>query len=79
MNGDRGVAMAENDLELGAEWAALAAEGRPAPERLADLTAGWAQMRAAERAAKAELDAEAHRRVAEERERARRDAESGRT
>lgn len=67
--------MAENDLELGAEWAAVAQRSAaPDPEALAGLTTDWAQMRAAERAAKAGLDAAAHRRVAEERERDRREA-----
>jgi hypothetical protein len=72
--------MAENDLELGAEWAALAEKaGAASPERLAGLTTGWARMRAAERAAKADLDAAAHRDLAEERERDRRAAERGDT
>lgn len=65
--------MADNDLELGAEWAAQAQKGEaPSVEDLDRLTAGWAEMRAAERAAKAELDAAAHRALAEERERDRR-------
>lgn len=70
--------MAENDLELGAEWAAQAAKsGAPTADRLERLTTGWAQMRADERAAKADLDAAAHRHLAEERERERRAADGG--
>ncbi len=68
--------MAENDLELGAEWAAqMEKAGAPTPDRLQSLTTGWAQMRADERAAKADLDAAAHRNLAEERERERRAAD----
>jgi hypothetical protein len=67
--------MAENDLELGAEWAQTQKGESPSAERLDRITEGWTEMRAAERAAKAELDAAAHRELAEARERERKAAE----
>jgi hypothetical protein len=67
--------MARNDLELGAEWVARSAgEPEPAAGQMDELSDGWTRMRAAERAAKADLDAAGHRAAAEHRERDRRAA-----
>lgn len=68
--------MADNDLELYAEWAAQGATP-PDPARLAALSADYLARREQERTARAHLDAAGHRALAEAREQARREQAEG--
>lgn len=65
--------MADNDLELCAEWAATQEGAPPDAARLAALSAEYLALRKQELTAKADLDAAGHRALAAAREQARRE------